>query len=241
MPARFCPSCGAELSAQARFCHRCGAPAGAASGAIRTSNPERTAWLVASVVALALLGVIGWRMIKGTSTAPPPSMANAGNVVPPSGANPDPGGNLPTGQAPDISQLSPEERFLRLDYRVMTAAAQRDSATVVNFTPMALGAYAQLPAPTLDDRYHAAVLNAQVGRFDEALALADTMLGEVPNHLLARVVQGDVAELTGSSAALASARTAFLEAWDSEITRRREEYADHRDVLDDFRQRAGAP
>src|SRR5690606_10768792 len=100
--------------------------------------------------------------------------------------------NLPTGQAPDISALSPEERFLRLNNRVMTAASQRDSATVVNFTPMALGAYAQLPAPTLDDRYHAAVLNAQVGQFDEALALTDTMLDAVPNHLLARVVQGDV-------------------------------------------------
>jgi len=241
MPARFCPSCGAELAAQARFCHRCGASAGAAAGAAaRTSNPERTAWLVASVVALALLGMIGWRMFKGTSTAPPPSMANAGNVVPPSSTNPDPGGNLPTGQAPDISQLSPEERFLRLNNRVMTAAAQRDSATVVNFTPMALGAYTQLPAPTLDDRYHAAVLNAQVGRFDEALALADTILGEAPNHLLARVVQGDVAELTGHTAALASARASFLEAWDSEIIQRREEYADHRDVLDDFRQRAGS-
>ena len=238
MPARFCPSCGAELSAQARFCHRCGAPAGAAGAATRTSNPERTAWLVASVVALALLGVIGWRMIKGTSTAPPPSMGNAGNVAP-AGNTPDPGGNLPTGQAPDISALSPEERFLRLYNRVMTAATQRDSATVVNFTPMALGAYAQLPAPTLDDRYHAAVLNAQVGQFDEALALAGAILDVVPNHLLARVVQGDVAELTGNTAALAAARTAFLEAWDSEIAQRREEYADHRDVLDDFRQRAG--
>ncbi len=205
---------------------------------MRSSNPERTAWIVASIVVLSLLGVIGWRMFKGTSAAPPPVMGNAGNVAPAT-VGPDPGGNLATGQAPDISQLSPEERFLRLNNRVMTAAGQRDSATVVNFTPMALGAYAQLPAPTLDDRYHAAVLNAQVGRFEEALALTDTMLAEAPKHLLARVVQGDVAELTGNTAALAAARTAFLGSWDTEITQRREEYADHRDVLDDFRQRAG--
>ena len=237
MPARFCPSCGAELSAQARFCHRCGAPAGSGA-ASRASNPERTAWIIASMVALALVGVIAWRMFKGTSAAPPPAMANAGNVAPAT-QGPDPGGNLPTAPAPDISQLSPEERFLRLNNRIMTAAAQRDSATVVNFTPMALGAYAQLPSPTLDDRYHAAVLNAQVGQFNEALALADTMLDLVPNHLLARVVQGDVAELTGNTAALAAARSAFLGAWDSEITQRREEYADHRDVLDDFRRRTG--
>ena len=79
------------------------------------------------MVALALVGVIAWRMFKGTSAAPPPAMANAGNVAPAT-QGPDPGGNLPTGPAPDISQLSPEERFLRLNNRVMTAASQRDSA-----------------------------------------------------------------------------------------------------------------
>ena len=62
----------------------------------------------------------------------------------------------------------------------MDAAARADSTTVINFTPMALGAYAQLDSVTNDERYHAAVLHAQVGQIAEAKALADTMLLRSP-------------------------------------------------------------
>jgi hypothetical protein len=103
---------------------------------------------------------------------------------------------------------------------------------------MALGAYAQLPSATNDDRYHAAVLHAQVGRATEALALADTMLRLTPRYLLAYVVRGDIAEIQRDSAGLRAAFTDFQAAFDAEITAPRAEYMDHRDVLDEFLQRA---
>jgi hypothetical protein len=198
---------------------------------------ERTAWMVAGAVVVALLAIIVWKMLAGNTGARAPDMANAGNANS-AQASGDPGGSLPTGQAPDISQLTPAERFLRLNNRVMQAATQGDSTTVINFTPMALGAYAQLDTVTQDERYHAAILNAQVGRLTEALALTDTMLRVTPGYLLAYAVRGDIAEFQRDSTALHRAYADFLKAWPAESAARREEYADHKSVIDDFRSRA---
>ena len=94
------------------------------------------------------------------------------------------------GAAPDISQMTPRERFDRLFNRVMQAAEQGDTAQVERFTPMALGAYAQLDSINTDARYHAAVLQLQVGDAAGALALADTILARSPGHLFGYIVRG---------------------------------------------------
>ncbi|HEX6090366.1 MAG TPA: zinc ribbon domain-containing protein [Gemmatimonadales bacterium] len=238
--ARTCAACQAELSAGARFCHRCGASASpGVRAAGQATRPEKTAWIAAGSLVLFLMMIVGYRVLTGNTAAAgarAPDMANAGNAAP--GGAADPGGGLPTGRAPDISALSPQERFLRLNNRVMEAAGRGDTATVVNFTPMALGAYAQLPSATNDERYHAAVLHAQVGRAAEALALADTMLQTTPRYLLAYVVRGDIAEIQRDSARLRAAFADFQAAYDEEIRAPRAEYVDHRNVLDDFLQRA---
>lgn len=237
--ARSCSACGAELSAQARFCHKCGAaaPGRLAGMSAPAGRSERTAWMVAGTVVIALLAIIVWKMLAGTTGAKAPDMANAGNAGS-AQVSADPGGNLPSGRAPDISQLTPQERFLRLNNRVMEAASQGDSTTVINFTPMALGAYAQLDSISQDDRYHAAILNAQVGRLAEALALADTMLRITPGYLLAYAVRGDIAEFQHDSTRMRAAYRDFLKAWPAESAARRAEYVDHQNVLDEFRKRA---
>jgi hypothetical protein len=232
-------SCGTELSARARFCHRCGAPASATGRPPRVPTvwgKEQMAWAVAAGVVIVLLGVIGWKMLAGTGGTRAPDMANAGNAG--VASTQDPGGGLASGRAPDISQLSPQERFIRLNNRVMQAATTGDSATVINFTPMALGAYAQLDTVTQDDRYHAAILNAQVGRLTEALALADTMLQVTPGYLLAYAVRGEIADFERDSTALRQAWSGFLKAWPAESAASREEYVDHKAVIDAFRKQA---
>lgn len=242
---RTCRACQAELSAQARFCHRCGAAApgaGASAGrALPGARSEKTAWTVAGLLVLALFAMIAYRVVTGAPATRAPDMANAGNAAP-GGAGGvsgvDPGGPLATGQAPDISGLTPAERFIRLNNRIMEAAGRGDSATVVNFTPMALGAYAQLDTVTNDERYHAAVLNAQVGRLAEASALTDTMLAATPGYLLAYVVRGDLAQFQQDEARLRRAYADFNAAYTAESAARRPEYADHQNVLDEFRGRA---
>ena len=83
------------------------------------------------------------------------------------------------GPAPDISNMTPRERFNRLYNRVMQAAQSGDEATVSRFTPMALAAYAQLDTIDSDARYHAALLKVHTGNVAESRALADTILAAI--------------------------------------------------------------
>jgi hypothetical protein len=143
-----------------------------------------------------------------------------------------------TGPAPDISGMTPRERFDRLFNRIMQASERGDSAEIERFTPMALGVYQQLERRDADARYHASVLHLQVGGIAAALALADTLLAESPGHLFGYLVRGEAARLRNDSAASAQARRDFMEHYDSEIRAARVEYLDHKPVLDEFRTEA---
>lgn len=153
-------------------------------------------------------------------------MANAGNA---SGATPI------AGPAPDISKMSAKERFSRLNDRVMQAMERGDTTFVLNFTPMALGAYSQLDSVSADERYHAAMIHAQIGEFKEALALADTILANHPNHLFGYLVRATVSEFQGDSARARESRARFLAAYDAELKRELPEYIDHKPILEGFR------
>ncbi len=225
---RTCAQCRAELSAQARFCHRCGTPAGlrADSG---TARSERKAWIAAAVLCVLLVAVIVYQVSTATSAPAAPDMANAGSS---SGLPGDPGSGRP---APDISAMTPQERFDRLFNRIMEAAGRQDSAEVERFTPMALGAYQQLESRNADSRYHAAVLHLQVGNFAAARALADTILSQSPAHLFGYVVRGEVAKLQGDSTQLRRAERDFLAHYRAEKAAGRVEYLEHEPVVEEFK------
>jgi hypothetical protein len=139
---------------------------------------------------------------------------------------------------PDISNMSPRERFNRLYNRVMTAAQSGDEATVTRFTPMALMAYGQLDSVDADARYHAALLKVHTGEVDGSRALADTILARDPGHLFGFVVRGTVARFRKDEKELAQAYTGFLQRYDQEIKRARPEYSEHQTSLNDFRKAA---
>jgi hypothetical protein len=159
-------------------------------------------------------------------------MANVGS----SAGVPANGG--PAGPAPDISAMTPRERFDRLYNRIMQASERGDSAEVGRFTPMALGAYEQLDRINVDARYHAAVLHLQVGDFAAARALADTILTESPGHLFGLVVRGEAAKLQGNPRARAQAQRDFLARYDAEMGAKRLEYLEHRPVVEEFKAEA---
>jgi hypothetical protein len=162
-------------------------------------------------------------------------MANAGS----SSGEPGPSGlGAAAGAAPDISQMSPRERFDRLFNRVMQAAEQGDSAQVERFTPMALGAYAQLDSVDIDARYHAAILRIQSGDPAGALALADTILTQSPGHLFGYLIRGTAAAARGDTAARTRAERDFLAHYDAEMKANRPEYLEHRPALDAFKHQA---
>lgn len=216
-----CAQCAAPLAGGARFCHKCGAPSGAPTAAPPRS--DRTAWLVAGVVVVVALIVV-----LATSNRPAPAAGPGGM----------PAAQGLSGRAPDISALSPRQAFDRLYDRVMAAAEAGDTATMVMFSTHALQAYTQLDSVDADARYHAAVLALQLGGYQEALALADTILATEPTHLFGFLIRGTVAELSGDAAALAAAHAGFRRAWSTESGRTRAEYLDHQSLLDEFRRAA---
>lgn len=144
----------------------------------------------------------------------------------------------PAEAPPDISNLSPRERFNRLYNRVMQAAQAGDEATVTRFTPMALMAYAQLDTIDVDARYHTALLKAHTGDVEASRALADSILTQSPGHLFGYIIQGTVARFRKDEKALGRAYSGFLKHYDAEMRAGRPEYQEHRTSLDDFHKAA---
>lgn len=213
-----CHACGAQLSANVRFCHKCGAAVAAGqTTAWRVGLP----WAVAGAALGALVTVLAMR-IGGAS---PRDVTTLGG---------------PVGVAPDISQMSPEERANRLFNRIMILDEAGKTDSVTFFLPMALGAYGQLPALDVDARYHIGLIQLAGGQTGGALAQADTILRAVPNHLFAYVLRAHAYRDQGNRQAQRRAYADFLRNEAAELARSRPEYAEHRELAA-FRAEASQP
>ena len=221
--ATHCPACGVPLTAGARYCHRCGRALSA------TSAKERRVWIAAWATVALALALIAYSVNRDTTEPAAPDMANAGNAA--SGAE------RPTNAAapPDISQLSPRERFLRLHDRIMAADQTGDSATVQRFMPMALAAYGMMDTVDLDLRFHAGALHIRAGDYPGALALADTIQSIAPGHLMGDMLRLEVAQVRKDSTAITKYSRQYLDHFDRQIGSGRPEYEEHRAMLDDLR------
>jgi hypothetical protein len=179
--------------------------------------------MIAGALCVLLVGGIAYQVSSSAPQPAAPDLANAGT---------------PSERAPDISAMSPRERFDRLFNRIMQAAEQGDSVQVAQFTPMALGAYQQLDTRDIDARYHAAVIHLQAGEMPAAAALADTILAESPGHLFGYVIRGTAARIQGNRAIEAGAQREFLAHYQSEMDQKRVEYLEHGPVLEEFKKEA---
>ena len=220
--ASTCTHCGVPIPTSARFCPACGAPVGGRAAAAR----DRTPWVIAGGAVAALMAALIIMLARQSpATSAQPDVA----AVQPSAAEESP---------PDISRMSPRERFNRLYNRVMQAAQAGDEATVTRFTPMALMAYAQLDTVDADARYHAALLQVHTGDVTASRALGDSILIQTPGHLFGYMIQGTVARFQKDPKALSRAYAAFLKRYDGEIKLGRPEYSEHQTSLQDFRKAA---
>jgi hypothetical protein len=220
--ASVCRSCGGAVAQGARFCPACGQGVGLVRAA---PSAERTPWIIAGAALVGLLGVL---LVMVTRAAPAPTQpAEPAGMVEGDGGTP-----------PDISNMSPRERFDRLYNRVMRAAQAGDEATVSRFTPMALMAYSQLDSLDADARYHAALLEVHSGDVAGPTALADTILAQSPGHLFGYVIRGTVARWQKDQKTLSRAYAGFMEHYDAEIKAGRPEYGDHKTSIDEFHQAA---
>jgi len=221
-----CHACGAPLAATARFCHKCGAQvAGLHTSGWRAGLP----WGVAGAALGALLTVLALRL-GGSSGS---GMRDAGGVE----NGPPPASRI---SPPDISQMSPEERATRLYNRVMVLHTQGKADSAEFFLPMALQAYAMLPALDVDARYHLGVLELTGGNAAAAVAQADTIRRAVPTHLFGFMLRARGLELERDTAGARRAYRDFLKHEAAERARQRPEYGEHAENLDAFHGQATA-
>jgi hypothetical protein len=219
-----CHACGTQVASTARFCHKCGADVRSAQA---TGWRAGLPWALAGMAVGALITVLGLRLPGRTTAAEPPEASVPSQA-------PGPG----MGRPPDISQMSPEERATRLYNRVMTlhAAGKTDSAEF--FLPMAIQAYAMLPALDIDAHYHVGVLRLTGGDATGALEEADSIRRLAPTHLFGFVLRAQALELQHDPARAKQAYREFLRNEAVERARGLPEYTDHAQNLDSFHQRA---
>ena len=106
---------------------------------------------------------------------------------------------------------------------------------VMDFTPMALGAYDLLEVFDQQARYRAALIRLQVGEFQGATALADTILGATPHHLLGLVVTGTAASFQGDVEGLGKVYREFLDHYDAQLEAGYPEYTAEQAMIESFR------
>ena len=216
-----CHACGTPLAATARFCHKCGAQvAGPQGSGWRAGLP----WGVAGAALGALLTVVALQL--GGSSGVGSREARDENA-PASRLSP-----------PDISQMSPEERATRLYNRVMTLHTQGNADSAEFFLPMALQAYAMMPALDVDARYHIGVLDLTGGNAAAALAQADTIRRAVPTHLFGFMLRARALDLQDDAAGARRAYVDFMKNEAAERARQRPEYGEHAQNLAAFHAQA---
>jgi len=220
-PTVRCGACGTH--SDGAFCHHCGRALSGGPG----RPGDRQAWVVAWLLAAAAVALVLAVVLRGAPNPAVPVMSNAGGSV---------AGVVPP---PDVSALTPRERFDRLFDRVMRAGAGGDSITIANVSPMALAAYEQLDSVDADARFHAGLIAIQIGDFPGARALADTLERRAPGHLFGPILLGALAGLEGDTAGSRRAFDLFRERAQRELARTdRPEYLEHRQLLTEFQQAA---
>ena len=186
------------------------------------SRPYRYALGIAAAGAMVILLALLLRRSPGS--------------VPEAGTAPETA--APAGVPPDLSAMSPTERFNRLYQRIITAAQSGDQATVTRFMPMAVSAFGMLDSVTVDARYHMAMLEVHVGDVDAARAQADSIKRADPDHLFGYVISAAVARWKKDDKARDAAYREFLQRYDAELAKGRPEYQEHREMLEEARRTA---
>ncbi|MDB4905773.1 MAG: hypothetical protein JWO05_557 [Gemmatimonadetes bacterium] len=130
-------------------------------------------------------------------------------------------------RAPDISQLTPEQRAERLYDRMMSMAERGQKDSVQFFAPMAMQAYEMLDSLNLDQRYDLGRLGEIAGNPSLARAQADTILSRDPNHLLGHILAANAARMTGDRTAESTHLRQLVTAEPKERARALPEYLLH--------------
>ena len=197
-----------------------------------TSAPPRglagvLPWAVAAIALVALIALVVGQRFGARAKSVPETVADV--AAPPlDGASPT--GAMP--RAPDISQLTPDQRAERLYDRIMKEAEAGHSENVRTFMPMAIAAYEMLAPLNLDQRYDLGRIGEVGGDPALARAQSDTILATKPTHLLGLILRGKAARMEGNQARAAEADAKLLAAEPTERATGLKEYLLHKNDID---------
>jgi hypothetical protein len=241
-----CAGCDASLTRGAKFCHRCGRAVGAgvrATSATASAIGDGSAtttpaaapgssipWIVAAISLVCLLAFFAGNYYRSSRSS---TLDAPQNALPQAGLD-DRGQQDATGgavRAPDISQLSPQERADRLFNRVMTLDSQGKSDSVQFFAPMALESYRLLSPMNADQRYDMGRIAEVAGAIPLAGAQADTILQQNPTHLLGLILAAQVSNLEKQPAKQAAFSKRLLAALSAELAKNLPEYERHQNDI----------
>jgi len=220
-----CAACGQPASGS--YCSHCGAPLGDAAPAKKTILLV-VPWAALGISFIALIVALVALLGQTSKPAPNPFALPQAPVA-----------SAPT-SAPlvDLSTMTPREAADRLFNRVMAAAERGDSAEALRFVPMALQAYERLGTLDNDARYHVALIHLTAGDLNSARIQLVAIKQSVPNHLLALMLEHDIARRSNDASGVARANKAFLAAYAAEVATGKGEYQDHQTQLERFRSEA---
>lgn len=209
-----CASCGTGLIEGARFCHRCGLPVGAAVPASdkKPGSAMSLPWVVAAIALLAFIALVAGQKFGANR---------------PVAEDPGAQAQLPQGRAPDISQMSPAERAMRLYERIMMLREAGKQDSVMLFAPMAIAAYEMLGNTDADSRYDLGMIGWASNNGPLAKAQADTILQSNPKHLLGLILAARAAKTEKREADERSFYQRLLAAESTERAAARNEYITH--------------
>lgn len=239
---RFCNQCGAELGPGAKFCNQCGekvadggrAPRAAAhrEAAAAVVGGQNLPWWIAGVAMFGLIVFIGVRAVTPAGPAAPAAQPQP--VAPFAGGAGVPG-CASTGAPPDLSNFTMRQSADMLFDRVMRCVSAGDSASAQMFLPMALGAYDQARPLDHDGLFHLSLLERVAGDPDAALADAQQVLADDPNHVLALTAAAEAAAQMGRLDEARQYYQHILDVLDSEIARGLPEYQAHETIMESVR------
>ena len=237
----FCAACGAALSAGARFCHRCGTPFGqgmpVGRGAVGAAGPGHTGqggaasvlpWGVAFLALLALVAAFAGKNFGSAKGSDVGGSANALPTTEMDGGGAPPGAS---GRAPDISNMSANERASNLYIRAMTAAEQGKVDSASFFATMAVAAHGMIEGMSIDERYHMGRAAEIIGDAETMRVQGDSILQERPSSLLGLMLSASALRAKGDSAGAKAFDQRLIAALEPELASKIAEYDLHRSEI----------